>query len=254
VRPARHSGCLGAPCARPIPVAGRCTGPCAPRGPRVRAPGGHHGTGASGEPVAASRRPPPSLRGVVVSGAVLLSCGCRCCGPAAPRGARDPRVCRGVTRCTTITAMRELALGVGPGHYPPQLPTQYRRTWYYSAGQGPGGAAVAGAWRHSSWTWLGPPQVQSCYPATGTQRGGGVPTGDAAPRPLSRVPDLGWDRRPGWGDGGATVCFLHHLGQVRQGGRLQEKGRRCSGGGGGWRGRAWGCGSPAPEGPAGATP
>jgi hypothetical protein len=30
------------------------------------------GTGASGVPVAASRRPPPSLRGVVVSGAVLL--------------------------------------------------------------------------------------------------------------------------------------------------------------------------------------
>jgi hypothetical protein len=123
------------------------------------------GTGASGVPVAASRRPPPSLRGVVVSGAVLLVPECHV-GAAVvallPRVAHATHVCRGVTRCTKITAMREVALGVGPGHYPPQLPTQYRRTWYYSAGQGPGGAAVAGAWRHSSWTWLGPRQLQSC--------------------------------------------------------------------------------------------
>ena len=86
--------------------------------------------------MAASRRPPPSLRGVVVSGAVLLVPECHV-GAAIvallPHVAHATHVCRGV-RCTTITAMREVALGGGPGHYPPQLPTPYHRYWYYSAG------------------------------------------------------------------------------------------------------------------------
>jgi hypothetical protein len=116
------------------------------------------GTGASGEPVAAGRRPPSS--GVVVPGAVLLVPECHV-GAAVvallPHVAHATHVCRGVTRYTTITAMREVALGGGTGHYPPQLPTQYRRTWYYSADQGE--QMWRAPWRHSSWTWLGPRQV-----------------------------------------------------------------------------------------------